>query len=420
MYPTLTLYNTLARKLTPFKPLYKGQVHMYVCGPTVYGPTHLGNARSAVIFDVVVRTLHYLGYKVRYVRNITDVGHLTGDADQGEDKVGARARLEQVSPMEIAHRYTNSYLKDIAQLNVLPPNISPLATGHITEQITLVETLLAKGFAYVVNGSVYFNVRKYHAKHPYGILSGKQIADLLTGTRALHGVEEKQDPLDFALWKKASSNHLMRWPSPWGLGFPGWHVECTAMSAKYLGTTFDIHGGGIDLTFPHHECELAQSWAAYGKPPARYWIHHNLVTIKGKKMSKSANNIITVQDCFKGTHTLLTNAYSPMALRLFMLQAHYRSTVNFSNQALQAAEKAYYKLINGFIALEKMTYRATNQEDIDEKLEKQVIDLCAACQRAICEDLHTAKVVSYLFDLLKYINALHLSLIHISEPTRPY
>ncbi len=339
----LTLYNSLTRIKMPFKPIHDGHVGMYVCGPTVYGDAHLGHARPAITFDVLFRYLRHLGYKVRYVRNITDVGHLEHDADSGEDKIAKKARLEQLEPMEVVQLYLNRYHHDMEALNVLPPSIEPHASGHIIEQIEYVKKILDAGYAYESNGSVYFDVEKYNRDHHYGKLSGRNIEDLLSTTRELDGQEEKRNPLDFALWKKAAPEHIMHWPSPWSEGFPGWHLECSTMGEKYLGETFDIHGGGLDLLFPHHECEIAQSVAAQGHEAVKYWVHNNMITIMGKKMGKSYNNFITLEQFFDGSHPKLEQAYSPMVIRFFILQAHYRSTVDFSNAALQAAEKAFQK-----------------------------------------------------------------------------
>lgn len=415
---SIKIYNTLTRKTECFQPINPSKIGMYVCGPTVYGPAHLGHARSAIVFDIIVRTFKHLNYQVKYVRNITDVGHLVNDADEGEDKVSRIARMQQTSPMEVAHKYTQSYHNDMRLLNVLPPNIGPQASGHVVEQITLINTLLKKGYAYHVNGSVYFDVLKYHKAHIYGILSGRKIEELISGTRELHQQEEKHNPLDFSLWKKATSNHLMQWSSPWGNGFPGWHLECSSMSTKYLGIRFDIHGGGLDLCFPHHECEIAQSKAGYGTQPATYWMHNNLVTIDGEKMSKSAGNFITLADCFQGSHPLLSQAYNPMVLRFFMLQAHYRSTISFSDQALQAAQKGYYKLLNTYKVLQTMHHPSTEIVDKGEKINAQINELCKACYTAICHDFNTAKVMGYLFDLAKYINAVNTQAleIHSIEP----
>ena len=335
----LVLYNTLTRRKEEFEPLTPGRVGMYVCGPTVYGDPHLGHARPAVTFDLLFRYLKSLGYKVRYVRNITDVGHLEHDADEGEDKIAKKARLEQLEPMEVAHYYTERYHRAMDALNVETPSIEPHASGHIIEQIAFVQRILDDGFAYVSNGSVYFDVEKYNAKYHYGRLSGRNLEDIVANTRELDGQSDKRHSYDFALWKKAAPEHIMHWPSPWGEGFPGWHMECSAMSTKYLGERFDIHGGGMDLMFPHHECEIAQSTAALGHDSARFWVHNNMITINGQKMGKSLGNFITLEELFTGSHKLLAQAYSPMTIRFFVLQAHYRSTLDFSNEALQAAEK---------------------------------------------------------------------------------
>ena len=341
----LTLYNSLTRKKEPFQPLHPPFVGLYVCGPTVYSDAHLGHARPAITFDILYRYLMHLGYKVRYVRNITDVGHLENDADEGEDKIQKKARLEDLEPMEVAQKYLNNFLKNMEMLNTLHPSIEPRASGHIIEQQEFIKLIIDNGFAYEVNGSVYFDVLKYSQKYPYGQLSGRVLDDLQSGIRDLEGQDEKRNPFDFALWKKASPGHLMRWPSPWSDGFPGWHLECSAMSTKYLGDTFDIHGGGMDLQFPHHECEIAQSIAALGKESVRYWIHNNMITINGQKMARSLGNYITLDQLFNGEHPLLQQKYSPITVRFFVLQAHYRSTIDFSNEALQAAEKAFRNLL---------------------------------------------------------------------------
>ena len=354
MESKLTLYNTLDRRKETFEPINPPHVGMYVCGPTVYGDPHLGHARPAVTFDLLFRYLRSLGYKVRYVRNVTDVGHLEHDADDGEDKISKKARLEQLEPMEVAHYYTERYHRAMDELNVLSPSIEPCASGHIIEQIAMVKEILDNGFAYESNGSVYFDVEKYNRKYSYGRLSGRNLDDILTNTRELDGQGDKRHSCDFALWKKASPEHIMRWPSPWSDGFPGWHMECSAMSTKYLGQRFDIHGGGMDLMFPHHECEIAQSTAALGHDSAKYWIHNNMITINGQKMGKSLGNFITLEELFTGNHKLLTQAYSPMTIRFFVLQAHYRSTLDFSNEALQAAEKGLDRLMKAVEALDKI------------------------------------------------------------------
>lgn len=348
MQHPLFIYNTLTRRKEHFVPLNEGSVGMYVCGPTVYGDPHLGHTRPAITFDVLFRYLKSLGYKVRYVRNITDVGHLEHDADEGDDKIEKKARLEQLEPMEIAQYYTNRYHAAMDQLNVLPPSIEPHATGHIIEQEQLVKEILDNGYAYESNGSVYFDIEKYNKDHRYGVLSGRNLDDIINASRKLDGVGEKRNQADFALWKKASPEHIMRWPSPWSDGFPGWHCECTAMGRKYLGKHFDIHGGGMDLVFPHHECEIAQAVASQGSDMVRYWMHNNMITINGQKMGKSLGNFITLAQFFSGDHPSLDQAYTPMTIRFFILQAHYRGTVDFSNEALKAAEKAYERMMDGW------------------------------------------------------------------------
>ena len=347
----LTIYNTLTRKKELFEALNPPHVGMYVCGPTVYGDPHLGHARPAITFDILFRYLQHLGYKVRYVRNITDVGHLEHDADEGEDKIAKKARLEQLEPMEVVQYYTLRYHKAMEMLNVLPPSIEPHASGHIIEQIELVKQILDNGYAYESQGSIYFDVNKYNKDHHYGILSGRNLDDVLNTTRELDGQEEKHNPADFALWKKAQPEHIMRWPSPWSNGFPGWHCECTAMGRKYLGERFDIHGGGMDLIFPHHECEIAQAVASQGHDIVHYWMHNNMITINGQKMGKSLGNFITLNEFFTGQNPNLKQAYSPMTIRFFILMAHYRGTVDFSNDALQAAEKAMSRLMEAYNAI---------------------------------------------------------------------
>ncbi|MEL6539351.1 MAG: cysteine--tRNA ligase [Bacteroidota bacterium] len=403
MQQSLQVYNTLTRQKEAFAPLTPPRVGMYVCGPTVYGPAHLGHARSAVNFDVVVRYLRHLGYQVRYVRNITDVGHLERDADDGADKIVRQAQREALEPMEVVQRYTNSYRHDMAMLNTLPPSIEPQASGHLTEQIAMIQKIMAAGLAYESQGSVYFDVKAYHKHHPYGQLSGRVLDDLIAGTRELVGQQAKRDPLDFALWKKATPIHIMRWPSPWGEGFPGWHIECSAIATKYLGSHFDIHAGGVDLLFPHHECELAQSQAAQQTSLARYWLHNNLVTIDGQKMSKSLGNFITLAEFFGGTHALLDQAYSPMVLRCFILQAHYRSPLSFSTQALQAAQVGYLKLMNGLKALEELPATEAPAK-VNKPLGVQIEAHCTHCYAAMNDDFNTAKVMSALFQLLRHIN----------------
>lgn len=402
----LKIYNTLSRQKEEFKPINPPFVGMYVCGPTVYGDAHLGHARPAVTFDTVNRYLTHLGYRVRYVRNITDVGHLTGDADEGEDKIAKKAKLEQLEPMEVAQQYTDTYHRDMALLNTWKPSIEPRATGHIPEQIALVEAILKEGLAYEVNGSVYFDVLKYNKKYQYGKLSGRVLDELISGTRDLDGQGEKRNSVDFALWKKAAPEHLMKWDSPWGLGFPGWHLECTAMSSKYLGTQFDIHGGGMDLMFPHHECEIAQGNACNHQDPARYWMHNNMITINGQKMGKSLGNFITLQELFTGNHELLEQAYSPMTIRYFMLTAHYRSTLDFSNDALKAAQKGYKKMINGLRTAHMLEYQSDESTSVDEKQIQQIESSITNAYRAMDDDFNTAQAIGHLFNLLKKINSI--------------
>ena len=394
--PMMMLYNTLTRRKEPFEPLDAPRVGMYVCGPTVYGDPHLGHARPAITFDLLFRYLRSRGYKVRYVRNITDVGHLEHDADEGEDKIEKKARLEQLEPMEVAHYYTERYRHAMEALNVLSPSIEPCASGHIIEQIAFVQRILDAGLAYVSNGSVYFDVEAYDRRYGYGRLSGRNLEDIVTNTRDLDGQGDKRRSFDFALWKKASPEHIMRWPSPWSEGFPGWHMECSAMSTKYLGDRFDIHGGGIDLMFPHHECEIAQSTAALGHGSARYWVHNNMITINGQKMGKSLGNFITLEELFEGRHERLAQPYSPMTVRFFILQAHYRSTLDFSNEALQAAEKGLDRLMKGYETLGKLRPGSTTTVDPAE-LERR-------CAEAMADDLNSPMVVSALFDWVRHIN----------------
>ena len=394
----IQIYNTLTRKKEIFNPIVENHVGMYVCGPTVYGDPHLGHARPAITFDVVFRYLKHSGYKVRYVRNITDAGHLENDADEGEDKIAKKARLEQLEPMEIVQFYTISYHKAMDALNCLPPSIEPRATGHIIEQIEMVQKILKNGFAYEVNSSVYLDVKKYNASYPYGTLSGRNIEDTLEGTRALDGQSEKKSSVDFAIWKKANPEHIMRWDSPWGEGFPGWHMECSAMSEKYLGKNFDIHGGGMDLVFPHHEAEIAQSNACNNCNPVNYWMHNNMITIDGKKMGKSLGNFINLEEFFNGTHAKLDRAYSPMTIRFFILQAQYRSTVDFGNEALQAAEKGFTKLMNAMETLENLKNSDSSTYDINE-LEKN-------CYAAMDDDFNTPILIAHLFDGVRIINSV--------------
>jgi cysteinyl-tRNA synthetase len=394
----LTIFNTLTRQKELFEPLHAPHAGMYVCGPTVYGDPHLGHARPAITFDVLFRLLKHLGYKVRYVRNITDVGHLEHDADDGEDKIAKKARLEQLEPMEIVQYYTLRYHKAMERLNVLPPSIEPHASGHIIEQVALVKKILENGYAYESEGSVYFDVEKYNKDYRYGMLSNRNIEDMLNATRELEGQDEKRNPVDFALWKKAQPEHIMRWPSPWSDGFPGWHCECTAMGKKYLGEHFDIHGGGMDLIFPHHECEIAQAVASQGDDMVRYWIHNNMITINGQKMGKSLNNFITLDEFFTGSHELLTQAYAPMTIRFFILQAHYRSTVDFSDEALQAAGKGLERLLEAYAHLQKLTPSGASSVTVK--------DLRNQCEEAICDDLNTPVVIAHLFEAAKAINTV--------------
>ncbi len=402
MQQTLLIYNTLTRKKERFEPLHAPNVGMYVCGPTVYGDPHLGHARPAITFDLVFRYLKHLGYKVRYVRNITDVGHLEHDADEGDDKIEKKARLEQLEPMEIAQYYTNRYHDAMKALNVLPPSIEPHASGHIIEQEELVKQILDNGFAYVSNGSVYFDIEKYNKVHHYGILSHRNLDDVINESRQLDGVGEKKNQVDFALWKKASPEHIMRWPSPWSDGFPGWHCECTAMGRKYLGDHFDIHGGGMDLVFPHHECEIAQAVASQGDQMVKYWMHNNMLTINGQKMGKSLGNFITLEEFFTGKHKLLEQAYSPMTIRFFILSAHYRGTVDFSNEALKASEKGLEKLMNGIADLEHVPV----SDKCDAETEKLVKELRQKCYDAMNDDFATPQVISYLFEACSTVNKL--------------
>lgn len=397
MDKALWIYNTLGRKKEIFEPIHPPLVGMYVCGPTVYGDPHLGHARPAITFDLVFRYLKHLGYKVRYVRNITDVGHLEEDHDSGEDKISKKARLEKLEPMEVVQRYTNEYRLKMMQLNVLPPSIEPTASGHIPEQQELVERILEKGYAYERGGSVYFDVKKYSRNHHYGKLSGRKIEDLLSNTRNLQKQEEKKSPLDFAIWKNADPEHLMRWHSPWGEGFPGWHMECSVMSSRYLGEQFDIHGGGMDLLFPHHECEIAQTVAGYGKESVRYWMHNNMITLNGQKMGKSLGNAINLEEFFSGRHELLEKGFAPMAIRFFMLQAHYRSTLDFSNDALKAAEKGLERLFEGMANLDRITSSEKKGMDI-AGIEKAFFD-------AMNDDFNTPVAIAHLFDGIRIINS---------------
>ncbi|MCK4630317.1 MAG: cysteine--tRNA ligase [Bacteroidales bacterium] len=394
----LYIYNTKTRKKEKFKPISPPRVGLYVCGPTVYGDAHLGQARSSITFDLLFRYLKHIGYIVRYVRNITDVGHLESDADEGEDKIAKRARIEKLEPMEVVQYYTNRYHQNMRQLNVLEPGIEPHASGHIIEQQEFVKKILENGYAYEINGSVYFDVEKYNKNYQYGKLSGRVLEDLKSDTRQLDGQSEKKNPFDFALWKKASPGHIMQWKSDWSSGFPGWHLECSVMSTKYLGEQFDIHGGGIDLLFPHHECEIAQSTAALGKESVRYWMHNNLITLNGQKMGKSLGNAISLDELFSGEHKMLEKPYHPMTIRFFILQAHYRSTLDFSNEALQAAEKGLERLFNGMKSLEKIKPSAKSTFD--------VAGLRKKCYKAMNDDLNSAMVIAHLSDGIRLINSI--------------
>lgn len=399
MESKLIIYNSLSRKKELFQPYNPPFVGLYVCGPTVYGDPHLGHARPAVTFDLLFRYLKESGYKVRYVRNITDVGHLENDADEGEDKIAKKAKLEQLEPMEVAQYYVNRYHKYMEELNVLPPSIEPRASGHIPEQIELVERILEKGYAYESNGSIYFDVERYNRDYKYGRLSGRVLDDMMANTRTLDGQGDKHSPFDFALWKKAAPEHIMKWNSPWSVGFPGWHLECSAMSTKYLGEKFDIHGGGLDLLFPHHECEIAQNTASCGCDSAHYWMHNNMVTINGQKMGKSLGNFITLEEMFSGNHKLLEQAYSPMTVRFFVLQAHYRSTLDFSNEALQAAEKGLDRLMKAVRLLDKI--KPTDESTVD------VADFERRWRDAMNDDLNSPIAIAVLFDWVRVINQLH-------------
>ncbi len=398
----LEIFNTLTKKKEHFVPLNPGHVGLYVCGPTVYGEPHLGHARPAVTFDLVFRYLQHIGYKVRYVRNITDVGHLEHDADSGEDKIAKKARLEQLEPMEVAQFYIDSYHRAMDALNVKRPSIEPRASGHIMEQIDMVQRILDAGFAYLSEGSVYFDVAKFDKEFGYGKLSGRKLDELLANTRTLDGQEEKHNPADFALWKKAAPEHIMRWRSPWSNGFPGWHIECTAMSTKYLGEQFDIHGGGMDLLFPHHESEVCQSTVANGMASVKYWMHNNMITINGQKMGKSLGNFITLEQFFTGNHSLLSKAYSPMTIRFFILSAHYRSTVDFSDEALQASEKGLERLMNAISDLDRVPV----SDKCDAQTEQFVKALRQRLYDDMNDDLQSQMVISHLFEACRVVNTL--------------
>jgi cysteinyl-tRNA synthetase len=398
MQNNLSIYNSLSKKKEIFKPLHAPFVGLYVCGPTVYSDAHLGHARPAITFDLLFRYLTHLGYNVRYVRNITDVGHLENDSDEGEDKIEKKARFEHLEPMEVVQKYLNTFYTNMDQLNTLHPSIEPRASGHIIEQQEFIKQILEKGFAYEVNGSVYFDLLRYNEKYKYGKLSGRILEDLQSNTRSLEGQDEKKNPFDFALWKKAAPEHLMKWSSPWSVGFPGWHLECSAMSVKYLGDVFDIHGGGMDLQFPHHECEIAQSTAALGKESVRYWMHNNMITIDGQKMARSLGNFITLDQLFSGDHPGLQQPYSPMTIRFFMLMAHYRSTLDFSNEALQAAEKGLQKLMKSVETLNKLKPAASSTIDVPA-LEKK-------CYEALDDDLNSPILIANLFEGVRLVNSV--------------
>jgi cysteinyl-tRNA synthetase len=408
MNSELIIYNTLTRKKEVFKPIVEGKVGLYVCGPTVYSDSHLGHARPNITFDLLFRYLTFLGYKVRYVRNITDVGHLEDEVQEtGEDKISKKARLEQLEPMEVVQKYMNTFHHNMEQLNVLPPSIEPRASGHIIEQQIMIDSIVNKGFGYEKNGSVYFDVEKYNQHYKYGKLSGRNLDDIKTNTRELDGQSEKKNSFDFALWKKASPEHIMRWPSKWSDGFPGWHLECSAMSTKYLGEQFDIHGGGMDLTFPHHECEIAQSTACLGHETVHYWMHNNMITIDGQKMARSLGNFITLEELFTGNHKLLKQAYSPMTIRFFILQAHYRSTIDFSNEAMQASEKGLERLMNAIKTLDELQASENSTIEVSPLKEK--------CFAALGDDLNSPIAIAHLFDGVKIINSVKAGTEKISS-----
>ena len=393
------IYNTLSRRKEIFEPLNPPFVGLYVCGPTVYSSPHLGHARVNIVFDILYRYLKHIGFKVRYVRNITDVGHLENEeADAGEDRISKKARQEHLEPMEVVQKYMNAFHRNMADINTLDPDIEPRATGHIIEQQHLITRLLEAGVAYESNGSVYFDVNRYNEQYDYGVLSGRVLEDLMSNTRELEGQEEKRNVYDFALWKKASPGHIMKWPSPWSVGFPGWHLECSAMSMKYLGEPFDIHGGGMDLIFPHHECEIAQSTSALKEQPVKYWVHNNMITINGQKMARSLGNFITLDELWTGNHELLDMAYEPMTIRFFILQAHYRSTLDFSNEALQAAEKGFRRMTEAIDKLDTLKVSDTSTIDVD--------DLTGKCYEAMNDDLNTPVMISHLFDGVRMINSV--------------
>ena len=407
---SLKFYNSMSGEKEVFTPINEGNVGMYVCGPTVYSNVHLGNCRTFISFDLVFRYLKHLGYKVRYVRNITDAGHLENDEDNGEDRIAKKARLEQIEPMEVVQKYTVDFHNILQKFNNFPPSIEPTATGHIVEQIEIIKTILENGFAYEANGSVYFDVLKFNKEHSYGKLSGRAIEDMIANTRELTAQSDKKNPQDFALWKKAEPQHIMRWPSPWSDGFPGWHLECTVMSTKYLGEEFDIHGGGMDLKFPHHECEIAQGEAATGKSPVNYWLHANMLTLNGKKMAKSTGNFILPEQIFSGNNDVLTKAFSPNVVRFFILQAHYRSILDFSSEALLGSEKGFNRLMEGYHSIPELPTS-----------EKSNFDLAAwkqSCYDAMNDDLNSPILIAKLFDAVKTINSIKEGSVTITEDDR--
>lgn len=413
----LKIHNSYSRQKEVFTPITPGHVGMYVCGPTVSGESHLGHARPYITFDVVFRYLTHLGYKVRYVRNITDAGHFEEEGREAEDKISKKALLEKLEPMELVQKYTNLFHWGMSLFNTLPPSIEPTATGHIVEQIGMIEELIKAGYAYESNGSVYFDVKKYAASHDYGKLSGRIMDDLLETTRELEGQEEKRDRADFALWKNATPEHIMRWQSPWGVGFPGWHIECSAMATKYLGAQFDIHGGGMDLLFPHHESEIAQSTICNHVAPVRYWVHNNMITINGKKMGKSYNNVIRFTELFSGNSPVLEKAYHPMVIRFFILQTHYRSTLDFSNEALIASEKGLKRLWDAYENLKKLDAQSTvnsQQSTVDQALDGKVKKLVGEFDEFMNDDFNTAKVLANMFELVPVINSMKDKTIQVS------
>ena len=403
----LKVYNSLSGKKEIFEPINEGAIGMYVCGPTVYSNVHLGNCRTFMSFDMIFRYFKHLGFKVRYVRNITDAGHLENDAEDGEDKIAKKARLERIEPMEVVQRYTVDFHNILQKFNFLPPSIEPTATGHIIEQIEIIKDIIEKGYAYEVNGSVYFNVPKFNETHNYGKLSGRKLEDMIANTRELAAQDEKHSPQDFALWKKAEPQHIMRWPSPWGDGFPGWHLECTAMSTKYLGESFDIHGGGMDLKFPHHECEIAQAEASNGVEPVKYWLHANMLTMNGKKMAKSTGNNILPDEIFSGENTILSKAFSPTVVRFFMMQAHYTSILDLSNDALLASEKGYIKLMETVNSIDNLEVNTNSDFDVTSWKQK--------CYDAMNDDFNTPTLIAHLFEAVKHINAIKEGNEHITE-----